>query len=290
MSPDKPSPLSQARNLVADAQQTAAEVRHSPEGPGAVSPMEAALRLLAGLRRQSFGTQVGEALQKLQIPRDVEGKEAPLADLVEQLNRALHDGQAREMSPQGTVKLGPEFVLERIGENRRSKSPYTRTPGPAEPKAMAPCIRTVEIEATPETVWAYLADLPQWVVWDPDMKEVADIWGGGMAEGGSFLAKLDAVSTRIYFRDVQENCETKWGGTAAGGSITFDALFKLEPLSGGQTRFTYEFEMKGCLGRVINCLKPQASIDGVEKGAANIKAKAEEIQRTGVHTAAASST
>ena len=26
------------------------------------------------------------------------------------------------MSPQGTVKLGPEFVLERIGENRRSKS------------------------------------------------------------------------------------------------------------------------------------------------------------------------
>ena len=28
------------------------------------------------------------------------------------------------------------------------------------------------------------------------MKEVADIWGGGMAEGGSFLAKLDAVSTR----------------------------------------------------------------------------------------------
>lgn len=91
----------EARNLVADAQQTAAEVRHSPEGPGAVSPMEAALRLLAGLRRQSFGTQVGEALQKLQIPRDVEGKEAPLADLVEQLNRALHDGQAREMSPQG---------------------------------------------------------------------------------------------------------------------------------------------------------------------------------------------
>ncbi|OLQ06710.1 hypothetical protein AK812_SmicGene9957 [Symbiodinium microadriaticum] len=200
--------LLNATDLVANALQTAPEARPAPEGRrAAASPLEAALRLLAALQHQSFGPQVGDALRKLQIPRELEGEEAPLADLVEQLNRALRDGQAQNKSPQG-------FREGHVGQ------------------------------ATPETVWAYLADLPQWVVWDPDMKEVADIWGGGMAEGGSFLAKLDAVSTRIFFRDVKENCEAKWGGTAAGGSITFDAFFKLEPVEGNRSRFTYEFTLQ----------------------------------------------
>ncbi|CAE7560689.1 unnamed protein product [Symbiodinium natans] len=141
---------------------------------------------------------------------------------------------------------------------------------------MAPCTRVVDIEATPETIWTYLANLEQW---DPDMKAVQDIQGGGMANGGSFLAQLEALSTRIHFRDVQVNREAKWGGSAAGGCIIFDAFFKLDPLSECQTRFTYEFQMRGCLGSLIDCLKPRAAIDGVEQGAANIKSRTEELQR-----------
>lgn len=92
----------EATDLVANALQTAPEARPAPEGRrAAASPLEAALRLLAALQHQSFGPQVGDALRQLQIPRELEGEEAPLADLVEQLNRALRDRQAQNKSPQG---------------------------------------------------------------------------------------------------------------------------------------------------------------------------------------------
>mmetsp|Transcript_51837 Transcript_51837/g.96961 ORF Transcript_51837/g.96961 Transcript_51837/m.96961 type:complete len:152 (+) Transcript_51837:81-536(+) len=148
---------------------------------------------------------------------------------------------------------------------------------------MAPTRRVAEIEAQPGVVWAYLADLSQWSVWDPDMKAVSDI-REGLVEGGSFLAALEAFSTRISFWDVQQQTKCSWGGTALGGSVTFAAFFQLEPIGEGHTRLTYEFEMRGFVGRFLGFLKPRAVVDGVETGLANIKAKAEEMERLGKET------
>lgn len=140
---------------------------------------------------------------------------------------------------------------------------------------MPPAQRTADIAASPEAVWAYLADLSAWADWDPDIASVYQI-RGTIDDGGSFLVRMTSgLRGRITFVSAVPAHRSVWAAALAGGLVRAQGDFILTPLDGGHCRLCYRFRMVGLLGRATGRLNARMIREGVHHGLKNI------VQATG---------
>ena len=143
---------------------------------------------------------------------------------------------------------------------------------------MPPAQRTADIAASPEVVWAYLADIPRWASWDPDIASVYRI-RGTIESGGSFSVRMTSgLRGTITFVEAVPARRSIWDATLAGGLVRAQGAFLLAPLREEHCRLCYRFQMVGLPGRLAGRLSGSMIADGVRDGLENI------VQATGGHT------
>ena len=93
---------------------------------------------------------------------------------------------------------------------------------------------TIEIAATPENVWAVLADLANYAKWHPVYLGVT-----GQLAAGSMLtittthpASGRAMTARVKVLTAEPNTELRWVSKLAGVTIS-ERIFQLSPFAGG---------------------------------------------------------
>jgi hypothetical protein len=93
---------------------------------------------------------------------------------------------------------------------------------------------SIEIAATPEAVWAVLADLPNYPQWHPAYLSVA----GQLAVGSTLTIKTTSPSTgnsvtlKVKVLTVEPDSELAWASRLAGVT-TIKRRFLLRPMDGG---------------------------------------------------------
>jgi hypothetical protein len=136
---------------------------------------------------------------------------------------------------------------------------------------------TIEINASPATIWATLTDTGSCAAWNPFLRR-----GDGELRA---KAKLDvqieppgapAMSFKPTVLAVESKRELRWiGHLIVPGLFDGEHSFRLEPLDSGGTRFTTAEHFSGLLVPVFN-----GTIDKTQKGfeqmSAALRARAEE--------------
>jgi hypothetical protein len=105
-------------------------------------------------------------------------------------------------------------------------------------------VRTT-LDATPEQVWADLADLPSHVDWMHDAVAIRFLSATSRGVGTRF--ECDTKVGPFRLTDVME--VTRWDpgramGVAHKGLVTGTGTFTLRPLRGGRTRFTWRERLR----------------------------------------------
>ena len=142
---------------------------------------------------------------------------------------------------------------------------------------MAPVVRSLVVKATPAQIWKTCFAPMKWEEWDPDVEALEDVTGE-CVDGTTFtFVMIDPSVKRIpvALSNVKENETVRFGGAAVGGLMKFDGFIRIEP-KGDTSTIEYTFSMFGLLGSVVNFMKPDAVINGVEKGLENMKSLAEK--------------
>lgn len=139
---------------------------------------------------------------------------------------------------------------------------------------------TIEIEASPEEVWAIVADTASFPSWNPFIRKLE----GELRTGAKLAATIESPGHRsTTFRPtvlaVEPARELRWIGRVLIAPI-FDGehSFLLEPTATGGTRFTQAERFSGILVRVFS-----GTLDSTELGFRQmneaLKARAEEARR-----------
>lgn len=149
-------------------------------------------------------------------------------------------------------------------------------------RTMAPIVRSLEVKAYPSHIWKTCFAPMKWEEWDPDVEALEDI-SGECADGTTFtFVMIDDTVKRIpvTLSDVKENETVRFAGAAVGGLMKFDGFIRIEPKEGtdgcSSSIIEYSFCMFGLLGSVVNYMKPDVVLSGVEKGLENMKSIAEK--------------
>lgn len=137
--------------------------------------------------------------------------------------------------------------------------------------------RSESIQASPETIWDYLADPAHWPQWDPDITSVGTSQVG-IVDGRTWPLRVrPGIGARMVFDDVQLHRSFEWDIRALGGLIESEAEFRLEPgTEPGMTVLHYEFELEGPAGQLLDRLRSSAVESAVEAGLANIRRAVEQ--------------
>lgn len=90
----------------------------------------------------------------------------------------------------------------------------------------APVIATseTEIAASPETVWALMADIEHWPSWNPDVKAAS--MDGPLAPGTVFKWKAGPSTITSVLQEVQRPETLAWTGRTVG--IRAGHVYRLE--------------------------------------------------------------
>ena len=133
--------------------------------------------------------------------------------------------------------------------------------------------RAATIDAAPDHVWRYLADLRNWEQWEPDIVEVLSV-DGGLRDGGRLRARMKPrLRATIAFTEVEPPRRFVCHTTLLAGLLAARAVFELDPARGGSaTDLSYAFRMGGPVGVVIRTFNPQKVIAGPETGLSNLVA------------------
>ena len=142
---------------------------------------------------------------------------------------------------------------------------------------MATVRRSATMQASPETIWDYLADPAHWSQWDPDIADVGTT-EIGIVDGRTWPVRVKpGLSGTLVFDDVELHRSFEWDIRALGGLIESEAEFRVEPADEpGLTVFHYQFELGGPLGWLLGRVRPKTIITAVEAGLANIAAAVEQ--------------
>jgi hypothetical protein len=134
----------------------------------------------------------------------------------------------------------------------------------------------IEIAASPERVWALLADTPRWKEWNPFVRS----FEGELREGARITVKIGPpgkapMTFKPRLLAVRANEELRWlGRLVIPGLFDGEHHMRLEALPGGKTRFHHGEAFGGILVPLLGSL-----LKATEKGfvAMNeaLKAKAE---------------
>jgi hypothetical protein len=128
------------------------------------------------------------------------------------------------------------------------------------------------INATPEAIWAILADAPSWPEWDPGLDRIE----GRIAPGEKIkvITKLNPGRTfPVEVTEFEPGRSMTWSGGMPLGLFKGVRTFTLTPRDGGATDFRMREEFSGPLlpliGRSIPDLQPafEQFADGLKQRA-----------------------
>ncbi|MFP5318413.1 MAG: SRPBCC family protein [Acidimicrobiia bacterium] len=141
------------------------------------------------------------------------------------------------------------------------------------------------IDAPPERVWAVLADLPGWNIWNPTLFDVRrpasasdDHWQAvpGMEVRMNLRLWKLKVPMRQQVRVVDPPRELVWRSKQMLPASAFDVIrtFRLEAVDGGRTRLVQYEEGSGFLAKAIFAVIGKGVTDGYDN---MVKALAERV-------------
>lgn len=121
-------------------------------------------------------------------------------------------------------------------------------------------VRTgIDVAAPPARVWAVLADLAAYPLWNPLVSAVSE----GRAEAGSPLVlrvrplgRFASLGVRARVATAEPDVELAWEGELAGPLLTFRHAFRLLPLEGGRTRLDHHERFEGPLALAMAAAVP----------------------------------
>lgn len=95
---------------------------------------------------------------------------------------------------------------------------------------------SIQIEASPETVWAIISDIERWPLWNPDVTD-AEL-DGALAAGGTFTWKAGPGKIRSSLSEVDAPRRIAWKGKTLG--IKAIHTWAIEPVEHGVVLTTEE--------------------------------------------------
>lgn len=127
-----------------------------------------------------------------------------------------------------------------------------------------------QIAASPDTVWAVIADLPAWPTWNPDVKSMT--FEGPLQPGSVFRWKSGAASLVSTLESVEAPREIGWTGVSMG--IHAVHVFHFEASEGG-TRARSAESFRGFIPSVLKRYSRKILRRGIESILSSLKTEAE---------------
>jgi hypothetical protein len=109
--------------------------------------------------------------------------------------------------------------------------------------------REIEIDASPDTVWAVLADTSAYAEWNPFVRRLS----GDLREGAKLEAQIAppggrAMTFKPTVLTAEPGRELRWlGRLLVPGLFDGEHRFRLEPIANGRTRFVQSERFSGIL-------------------------------------------
>jgi uncharacterized membrane protein len=136
---------------------------------------------------------------------------------------------------------------------------------------------TVDIEASPQTVWSVLHDVERWPEWTASVTSIRRFDAGPLAVGSRALVRQPKLPDATYgVTELEENRNFIWVSARPGVRVTGGHW--IEPRPGG-SRATLSLAFKGLLGPVVARLTSSLTQRYVQMEANGLKARSEELQR-----------
>lgn len=136
--------------------------------------------------------------------------------------------------------------------------------------------RSIDIDATPATVWSILTDLGAYPTWNPFMTELS----GELAVGAKLEVHIAPPGARaMTFKPtllaVDPERELRWlGRFILPGLVDGEHSLRIEPLADGRSRFTQTERFSGLLVRPLRSMLGKTEL-GFDQMNAALKEKAE---------------
>jgi hypothetical protein len=144
---------------------------------------------------------------------------------------------------------------------------------------MAKQLRTeIDIEATPERVWAVLTDLAAFPQWNPFMTRAE----GNVRRGERLTIRMQpdrgrAMTFRPTVLEAEPNHRLRWlGRLLVPGVFDGEHSFTIEPLGAGTVRLIQQEEFRGILVPLMARSLDRNTLPAFEKMNAALKRRAEE--------------
>jgi hypothetical protein len=136
--------------------------------------------------------------------------------------------------------------------------------------------RSIEIDATPDTVWSILTDIDAYPSWNPFMTELSgELVVGAKLEVHIAPPDARAMTFKPTLLAVDPERELRWlGRFILPGLVDGEHSLRIEPLADGRSRFTQTERFSGLLVRLLRSMLGKTEL-GFEQMNAALKAKAE---------------
>jgi hypothetical protein len=92
--------------------------------------------------------------------------------------------------------------------------------------------QSIDIEASPETVWATWSDIKRWHEWTASISNIEKLAPGPLTVGLRARVRQPKLPTAIWrVTELQENRGFKWVSTSPGAHVT--GIHTIEPIANG---------------------------------------------------------
>ena len=138
--------------------------------------------------------------------------------------------------------------------------------------------RSIEIDASPTTVWSVLTDTDAYPDWNPFMTKLA----GDFTVGATLEVRIEPPNAKpMTFKPtvlaVEPERELRWlGKFILPGLVDGEHSLRLEPLAEGRSRFIQTEGFSGLLVRPLRSMLGKTEL-GFEQMNAALKARAESV-------------
>jgi hypothetical protein len=149
---------------------------------------------------------------------------------------------------------------------------------PKEPLMSSTIERSIEIDASPATVWSVLTDTRAYPDWNPFMtKLTGDLRVGATLEVRIEPPQAKSMTFKPTVLAAQPECELRWlGRFIIPGLIDGEHSLRIEPLPGGRSRFVQTERFSGLLVRPLKSMLGRTEL-GFEQMNASLKTRSETI-------------
>ena len=138
--------------------------------------------------------------------------------------------------------------------------------------------RSIEIDASPTTVWSTLTDTAAYPDWNPFMTRLA----GDFTVGATLEVRIEPPNARpMTFKPtvlaMEPERELRWlGKFILPGLVDGEHTLRIEPLAEGRSRFIQTERFSGLLVRPLRSMLGKTEL-GFEQMNAALKARAESV-------------